>query len=243
MIKIKIPNHNDYGKWLYKNKLNSLFIMGNHKFALYSWMLARKKYDLNNSTLLHFDYHYDYAIDSMAHDFVKKPSSKKALSQACFDYTSVPPPNRIMHDNFIPAAIGAGLFNKCVFICKDDEPSNLYSKINGRSLDLVSYASLDAYLDSTKSFSQDRICLDIDLDYFNNSEKCGEVNLDDERLIVSQLCSLKHLSGIVTTTIAVSEDFSGGVESSKKLLQYIKNIWDITDDLEGSLDVSDYADI
>lgn len=244
MNNIKIPPHDDYGKWLYKNEAHSLFIMGNHKFALYSWMLARKKYNLDNATLLHFDYHYDCAIDSMVDDFIKKPSIKKALEQACFKCCPSLSPNRIMHDNFIIAAIEAGLFKDGKFVCKEDDVPSVFNstkKVKGRKIDLRHYSSIDSCLRDINSIPQNIICLDIDLDYFNNSEVYGVANLDDENIIRNQLQLLKDIKGVVTTTIAVSEDFCGNLESSKKLLGYVKDIWKINDNIEDSLDISCYA--
>lgn len=239
MIKVEIPNHDDYGKWLYKDSNDSLFIMGNHKFALYAWMLASSRYDLKDATLVHFDYHYDYAVDDWIKTFLNSPSPHMAFDQVNFSSYNV---DRVMHDSFLPAAIGAGLFKECIFICKEDpRHEDLQLQVNGRKMSYKIFQTIEVCHEYLKSEAIDKLCLDIDLDYFNNSTNYNEVKLDDDHVINRQLSLLRSFNNVLMTTIAVSEDFSGGIESSKKLLEFTKKIWGIEDSIENSLDASSFV--
>lgn len=233
LIKIPVVQMNDYGEWLFWDEDKSFFIMGNHKYALYCWMIFHEKINqLNDAALYHIDYHFDYAVDDWINVFLENPTSSEAMSQANNFNCYTPPRYRICEDNFIPAAVGAGLFKKGVFICKDNH-HDLDKSIRGRLFDHKIFGTFDEFKEEfSKQCSSQNICLDIDLDYFNNSDKWYGMDLLDEDTICNCLQYLKSLPNVEITTIALSEPFSGGKVAAPKLLGLVKDIWGISENIE-----------
>lgn len=238
---IAVPQNGDFGEWLFKSSDNRLFIMGNHKYACYCWMLAHENgIDLRNSNLIHVDAHFDYTIgdSNLLNVFIESPSSITALQECATLNDNNSCPHRIRNDDFIPAAVGVGLFQMAVFVCRKEQPHDLNKSINGRFLPYHIYYSLDEFkADYLKGkYNHSGFSLDIDLDYFNkDTTKNYDMNLDSKSIIFEQLKFLKKIPAVDVTTIALSEEFSGGKQAAPVLLGIVKEIWGISENIESAV--------
>lgn len=237
---VNIDTYNDDGQWLFRTEDASFWMMGNHKYALYCWMVGQEAgKEMQETTLVHVDKHFDYAVDSMIDDFLSNPSSTTALAQASYGLEPEHrmPQRKIMCDNFIPAAAGAGFFKRAIFVCRDDT-HQLDTPANGRLLPHEIHMTFDSFQNMVRAggLRSEKLCLDIDLDYFNDSDVYYGAALWEEKIIIDHLEFLRDLPSVVMTTVALSEPFSGGRKTAPNLLRLVKRVWGVTGNIEQSVD-------
>lgn len=216
---IKIPQDHLYFEEIGKD----IWIMDNHKWALYCWELFRQKHKTIGSTLVHLDYHWDACDDcyneneELYNNCVNKLKNAD-LKQLKADILN----NEIICDSFISPGIFRDYIKKVHFHCFQTN-----TKI-GLSGNILKYFNTEQYIhsnidDLVRLVGMDNIILDLDLDIFNyNCNNLYNGKLWDENKINEYLYKISPLikqSSIIT--IAASYGHSGTIEDTKYLVELV----------------------
>ena len=94
-----------------------VWLMDNHKWALWAWEHHAKGSDVTKFTLAHADYHWDGG-----YDFFESPAEEAEMLAADLDglHALISAGNWIRYDSFIAPAIMRGRFDAVHFFCKQD---------------------------------------------------------------------------------------------------------------------------
>lgn len=168
------PNDN-----CFQEVAENVWLMDNHKWAIYVWERHRKSSGIARFSLLHVDYHWD-AID----DFSGRPEAEAQLLAADLPKLKamVRDEDGIQYDSFIAPAVRRGMFDEIHFYCKQDDGVDV-----GIDEHLCAQVGTKQFVHSemehllTLRFNSPLI-LDICLDLFNDSDYFGEGEIwsDDE---------------------------------------------------------------
>lgn len=203
-------DNNNYFQEIYPN----IYLMDNHKWALYCWELYKNEYDIP-STIVHLDYHWDgindYHENEKDIETVKLSELKDIIVEEKY----------IRKDSFIAPAIIRGYANRIHFhsfqtdteIGLDDF---LLDKFDAKQF---VHDTIEELLSATGSES---IILDIDLDLFNKSTNFldGDLWTKEEILeYISKIIPLIKRAKVIT--IAMSYGYSGSNTEREFLSKFI----------------------
>jgi hypothetical protein len=204
---ISFQKNENYFKEIYPN----IWIMDNHKWALYCWEQYRIKNQIP-STLVHLDYHWDAINNYFEDESLVKNMDLKAL------YNEIKN-NIIRCDSFITPAIIRDYIDKVVFHCFQTDTIgfdgdfikryNTTQNIHNNIEDLVN------------EIEKQEIILDIDLDIFNTlGMSMGSVWCKEEiKTYINKINPLIKQAKIIT--IAMSYGYTGSSEEIEYLTKLV----------------------
>lgn len=206
---INFEKNDEYFDEIYPN----IWIMDNHKWALYCWEQYRVKNQIP-STLVHIDYHWDAVNDYYENEDELKnidlDTMKNIISEEQY----------IRKDSFIAPAIIRKFINRVDFYCFQNNTevgldSSLLTKYQVKQ---NIYSQID---DLVKSTGTCEIILDIDLDIFNTiGSKFGKLWSKDKIInYINKLSPLIKKAKIIT--IAMSYGYTGSNEEIEYLTKLV----------------------
>ncbi len=189
---------NNYCQEIHPN----IWLMDNHKWALYCWELYREKNDIP-STIVHLDYHWDGVNDYHENEEKIEDIELSEIKDIIVEE------NYIRKDSFIAPAIIRGYVNRIDFHCFQSDTEIglddcLLKKYNSKQ---YIYNDIEELLSST---IRESIILDIDLDIFNRSTDFldGELWTKEEiQEYILKITPLIKQAKIIT--LAMSYGYSG----------------------------------
>lgn len=103
-----------------------------------------------------------------------------------------------------------------------------YEQINGHEKTIQRFFSVEEYLDEVKSLPKEQTkILDLDLDYFNDSNNVFEPNLKSDDTIKSNLKELKEQCEWDIITVALSPRYCGGDENCLHILELFLEVFEL----------------
>ena len=206
---INFEKNDEYFDEIYPN----IWIMDNHKWALYCWEQYRGKNKIP-STLVHIDYHWDAVNDYYKNEYelnnIDLDTMKNIISEELY----------IRKDSFIAPAIIRKFINRVDFHCFQNNTevgldSSLLTKYQVKQN--IRY-QID---DLVKSTGTCEIILDIDLDIFNTiGSKFGKLWSKDKIInYINKLSPLIKKAKIIT--IAMSYGYTGSNEEIEYLTRLV----------------------
>ncbi|MDD3854088.1 UPF0489 family protein [Sulfurimonas sp.] len=206
---INFEKNDEYFDEIYPN----IWIMDNHKWALYCWEQYRVKNQIP-STLVHIDYHWDAVNDYYENEDKLKnidlDTMKNIISEEQY----------IRKDSFIAPAIIRKFINRVDFYCFQNNTevgldSSLLTKYQVKQ---NIYSQID---DLVKPTGTCEIILDIDLDIFNTiGSKFGKLWSKDKIInYINKLSPLIKKAKIIT--IAMSYGYTGSNEEIEYLTKLV----------------------
>jgi hypothetical protein len=206
-------------------------VIQEHRFAFFYWL--KWKNELGGDVppnLISLDWHADLAAPSKSEcDELKALDTNDYKSASIFCWEKLNSGN----DGHILSAAYLGLIGDIYVVCKQEHTTlRKLNDLNGNTHEIHCYNSVDNLLGELKSDSNANVFLDIDLDYFTESQDpCGGgehlklVGDDDIRGILnpeSELFAwmLERLSGM---TIATEPKCCGGFINSNHLFSVVSS--------------------
>jgi hypothetical protein len=195
----------------YYVEYDNIFLVEEHKWALYCWEKYRKHYGNIPSRLVHLDYH----SDSLSYEGNQNILKKMNLNDL---YKHIEEDKYIRLDSFIVPAILRGYIKYVDFYCfqSDDYllPFDYVPKKIHRNIESL-----------VQNVNGDEIILDIDLDLFNHDGDGqmyvkGNLWKDEEIKVFIEKCTplIKHAKVI---TIAQSPGFTGDINDIEHLTELV----------------------
>lgn len=203
---INFEKNDEYFDEIYPN----IWIMDNHKWALYCWEQYRVKNQIP-STLVHLDYHWDAINDYFENESVIKNMDLKTLHKEIKK-------NIIRYDSFITPAIIRGYVDRVDFHCFQIDTIGFADDfVNRYNTTQNIHSNIE---DLVNEIEKQEIILDIDLDIFNKSGKNGV--LWDEEKIEAYICKITPLvKQAKIITIAMSYGYTGSNEEIEYLTKLV----------------------
>ena len=191
----------------YDEIYDDIFLVEDHKWALFCW----EKYRSNSENIPHRLVHLDYHWDSLDYGGNKDLLTKMNLDDM---YDHIQEDKYIRLDSFILPAIHRGFIKHIDFYCFQDEEYLL-------PFDYVSYEAHKSIDDLLKSVGTDEIILDLDMDLFNkdgDGQMYEKGDLWNKNEIIDFITKCKPLiEQAKVVTIARSPDFTGDDEDIEYL--------------------------
>lgn len=207
-------------------------IVRDHRFAFYfwsRWFVEKLNRDYIRAPLLiTIDWHQDLAPpnDNERDDLNNlDPMNKEEVLSFCQDRMNP------FNDGHILSAAWMGIISDIVVVCKQKFRSpDQFRDFSGKSHSISKFTSFDAAHAELEKY--DRVILDIDLDYFTESESFRggdpDVRLDSEEEIRSVLnphsdffqSVFKRFLGM---TIATEPGFCGSIENARHILTILND--------------------
>jgi len=217
-------------------KKNNIYIMDNHRAALWCWFQHIDKKEKIN--FLHIDQHTDTLQCNINKLIEKCPDDLSSLSlQEYLSYifekdteSSINPLDVLLFrwDTYGSIFLGKfkSLIDNCIFITfEGDEPN--FDNILKPSEEL--HQTVVNNIDNFIEQSEHSWIVNIDLDYFFDESNQFEKRFSDEYIEKLFITIKKHLQNdnILCFTLALSPEFCGSWEASEKLLANIVKILEI----------------
>ncbi len=187
----------------------NIYLMSNHKWALYCWEMFKSDNGGIPSRLVHLDYHWDagcYEGDILKLKAMNLKELKKYIEDNRF----------ITLDDFIAPAFLRGYIAKVDFFCfQDKESLGTFCEFP-----FDTYKEIDILVSNV---GDDEIIFDLDLDVFNKDDMKYDSKGDlwDEKEIINFIEKCKPLiKQAKIITIAKSPEFTGGKED----VDYLTNL-------------------
>ena len=244
-------------KSVWKHSKDHVYLMVDHRYAFVVWEYLRMKKSLeSHAILVHVDTHLDDVPELLEQEKVMGIRSIDDLrsvvkwSEAIDEKIArgEEPSDRLYlrEDNFIIPSFCRDGIQKIIYVSNEENRTeaqrdyntidcieSLYST-NLSKLDVkFSEKSIERYMGVRKfvshcvDWSNDFTLLDLDLDYFNNSNTLWESNLKNDDEIRSELRLLKDYTEWDVITIAISPGYSGEEQAAQKLLAYFLEIFEL----------------
>lgn len=197
----------------------SVWLMDNHKWALYVWEFFRQKAGGGRYTLVHADYHWD-----SGYDFNGDAKKEQELISADLErlHNFIEEEEWIRYDSFIAPAVARGMFDAVHFYCLQDDGSDVAIDENLREFTKTSQTIhlTPESLASLKTSSP--LIFDLCLDLFNRSDLFQEGDLWSDEEVERFLETLRPLIKIASlVTISLSFDCSGTAEDTRHLASLV----------------------
>lgn len=208
---IDFSNDDDsYFQEIYPN----IYLMDNHKWALYCWELYRHDNDIP-STIVHLDYHWDGINDYHENEEEIETVKLSELKDIIIEE------NYIRKDSFIAPSIIRGYVNRIHFHCFQTDTEIGLDDCLLEKCDAKQYVhdTIEELLAVTGS---ELIILDIDLDIFNRSTNFLDGDLwSNEEIIeyISKITPLIREAKVIT--IAMSYGYSGSNAEREFLTKFV----------------------
>ena len=245
--------------WNKKHTNKEIYLMVDHKWAFVVWESARINGLIDeNALLVHVDSHLDDIPELVDDDrFFKAKSESDILDLVKFkrskeDKKNISTNYELSKDNFIFPAFLRNTIQDIIYVSDyklkeitvDDiykaDDSNIrfkkcYEKIKGKNKSIQRYLNVEDFLIVVDQLpmSQPKI-LDLDLDYFNDSDNCFYPDLKNDDVIKDNLRHLKNLCEWDIITVALSPHYCGGDKECLHILDLFLDVFE--------LDFSDFAD-
>lgn len=206
-----VPN-NEY----YEHLGSNVWLMDNHKWALYIWELSRLK---NGAyCLIHVDYHWD-----AGYDFWEQPDEERRLFQASPEELQkmIASEHLIQYDSFIGPAIARGLIDQVHFLCfQEDSDQGFYPPVLQQ---LGGKQTLHQNSDALKALYIDKpILFDFCLDVFNRSKYDYQSDLWRDPEIDKLLADCERLvRNAAVVTVSASFGCSGTEDDTRLLIKRV----------------------
>lgn len=197
---------------------SNIWLMDNHKWALYVWEKFRLESSIRKFSLVHADYHWDGV-----YDMYEKPLKESQFLAANLDELKelIRIEDCIQFDSFIAPAVVKGMFDSIHLFCKqDDTDIGIYDDIRAPT-NTRQFVYDDANFLASQKFDYPLI-FDLCLDLFNNSDMyaTGDIWPDEEILTFLNLIhSLIQNASLIT--ISLSFNYSGTEEDTRHLANLI----------------------
>jgi UPF0489 domain len=198
---------------------SDIWLMDNHKWALWVWESLRQSSKINRFTLVHADYHWDGG-----YDFHGSPEMQEKLLVAGLDdlRNLIVEENWIRYDSFIAPAIKRGMFDEVHFFCKQNDGFDigigdaLLEQCGTRQI----FHEAAATLAAAKFPSP--VIFDLCLDLFNRSTIWNKGDLWEEVEILEFLEIVRPvIERAILVTVSLSFECSGTAEDTKRLAQMV----------------------
>jgi hypothetical protein len=195
---------------------NGLWVMDNHKWALWIWESHREKAGFDKFTLAHADHHWDggyHPYECAEKDAEVKAASLRQLEQLLAEDVW------IRLDSFIAPAVVRRRFDTVHFFCKQDDGTDI-----GIGEELLNESGTEQVLHTTVATfaaleNKSPLIFDLCLDLFNNESKAmdkGDLWPDGE--VTGFLRAVRHLIERATlVTVSLSFGYSGTEEDTRRL--------------------------
>ena len=195
---------------------SNVWLMDNHKWALYVWESNRLKDGLY--TLVHVDYHWD-----AVYDFWENPEKEKELIESSLDELKslIKDESLIQYDSFIGPALARGLIDDIHFLCfQEDGDEGFWQPVLDR------FGCKQTIHGDSKSLNtlnvDSPLLFDFCLDVFNRSDYEYRSELWKNKEIEKLLFDCKILVQIADiVTISMSYGYSGTLEDTKALTERV----------------------
>ena len=213
--------------WQYE----SIYIMDNHRAALWCWLQHLSKSEKYN--LFHIDRHYDTLSSRIEEWISNAPDFEKQTISEFLDYTyqadmcSVP---LVRYDNYLSIFLAKykSYVNQCIFAT--------HSKDRMDPPDFSNYQEfvinkLPDMLDICLSESNRGWIFNLDFDYFFCDRNDGRIIMlsDDYIKIVFEVIRKKYNDGIIKVlTVCLSPEWCGGWEASEQICEKFCKIMGLT---------------
>lgn len=199
---------------------SDIWLMDDHKWALFIWDQLRQKARGVRYSLIHADYHWD-SIDDFREDEEAKSKLAAAGSNDLRAMTAAG--EYVRYDSFIAPAVRRGLFSEVHFFCQqddseplDDDLCNAFGTVQSIHPDVASLAAV---------VPASPLIFDLCLDLFNrpdeaNKEYSGTRWSDDE--VLAFLKAVKHhIQAAELVTISLSFGCSGQEQDTRHLAELV----------------------
>ena len=177
----------------------NIYVFGLHQNALYYWVKALRNNKLSlNAHLIHIDYHTDF----------KKSSVKLNPSVTSNEIKSLIENGDITNDSFINLAMSIGIVKDITFCCSVDHKHSFGSFKNFNSPVELAEALIISHTNNLSNIiSSSNIILDIDLDYFFESDENRLIRQKTTEKIKEEVIAINKLLKFASiTTIARSPE-------------------------------------
>jgi hypothetical protein len=197
----------------------SVWLMDNHKWALYVWEIFRQLTGGGRFTLAHADYHWDGGYDFHC-DAEKEQELLAADLQRLRAF--IDEEEWIRYDSFIAPAVARGMFDALHFYCLQGDEWDVAVDEKLRKLtgtDQVIHETPES-LASMKITSP--LIFDLCLDLFNRSNQFREGDLWTDEEVLGFLDTVRPLiTTAVLVTISLSFDSSGTAADTRHLASLV----------------------
>jgi hypothetical protein len=193
----------------------SVWLMDNHKWALYVWECFRQQVGGHRFTLAHADYHWDGG-----YDFYGDQQREKKLLDADLDQLRafIEEEEWIRYDSFIAPAVARGMFDVVHFYCLQGDECDI-----GIDEDVRKPTGTEQVVHETpKSLASLKatspLIFDLCLDLFNKSDEFQKGDLWPDEEILRFLDIVRPLvNNASLVTISLSFDCSGTAQDTQHL--------------------------
>jgi hypothetical protein len=197
---------------------SNIWLMDNHKWALYIWHRFRVASGLPQFSLLHADYHWDGGSDF----YGSEENEQKILNadEAGLQQL-IQEENLIRYDSFIAPAVLRGYLSEVHFFCRQDEydigiDEDLLARTQTTQ---VIHDSVEAL--AAQEFSSPLI-YDLCLDLFNKSKMYYGSDIWPDEEIVDFLDACKHIvAKAELVTVSLSFGYSGTKADTRRLTKLV----------------------
>ena len=198
---------------------NGLWLMDDHKWALYIWDRYRAHSGIHRFSLFHADYHWDGV-----NDFRDAPAELEILLKADEDvlFERIKEERLVQYDSFIAPAVMRGLFDEVHFYCKQDDGSDI--GIDDEALNIGKTKQfIHENTDTVTALNfPSPLIFDLCLDLFNKSDYHYQSDLWSDEEILNFLTSVKQLVAQARiVTVSLSFVFSGTEEDTRRLAKLV----------------------
>ncbi len=197
----------------------SVWLMDNHKWALYVWEMFRQQAGGGRFTLAHADYHWDGGYDFHC-DAQKEQELLAADLQRLRAF--IQEEEWIRYDSFIAPAVARGMFDALHFYCLQGDEWDVAIDEDLRKLtgtDQIIHETPES-LASMEITSP--LIFDLCLDLFNRSDQFREGDLWADEEVLGFLDTVRPLiTTAVLVTISLSFDCSGTAADTRHLASLV----------------------
>lgn len=198
---------------------NDVWLMDNHKWALYIWEDYKNLKSVNKFSLVHIDYHWD-GVNDFYNDAIKEAELLSGNLDKVKEF--IIEDTWIRFDSFIAPAILRGFIEEVHFYCLQNDGVDM--GIDSDTLTKTSTKqTIHENIESIASQSYDSpLIFDFCLDIFNKSDNWYDGNIWNEELIIEFINKCEHLVKKANlVTISLSFGYSGTEDDTKRLAQLI----------------------
>jgi len=194
-----------------------VWLMDDHKWALFVWEQHRQKVGGQRYSLMHADYHWD-STDDFRDDDEAQTELAKADADGLRAMTAAS--EYITYDSFIAPAVRRGLFSEVHFYCLqidseplDDDLCDAFETPQHLHPDATSLAA---------AVPASPLIFDLCLDLFNHSDNYDDGDLWSDGEVLAFLEAVKHhIQAAELVTISLSFGCSGTADDTRHLAELV----------------------
>jgi hypothetical protein len=197
----------------------SVWLMDNHKWALYVWESFRQNTGGGRYTLAHADYHWDGG-----YDFCCDAEKEQELLAADLGrlHALIDEDELIRFDSFIAPAVARGMFDTVHFYCLQDDEWDVAIDENLRESTGTNQVIHETPESLASLNISSALIFDLCLDLFNRSKKSEEGDLWSDEEVLGFLDTVRPLIKTASlVTISMSFDCSGTAEDTRHLASLV----------------------